>query len=127
MQIIATTPAPTAKQLVGDQLNATQAVIAKITSAPEQATVAGISEGIEIARAAAKLLATATPESKFQDLKEAASQVRTAADLLWSAGIVRHSAGASYATNDRAVADVQRLARDAYDAIEGAWEIVDNN
>ncbi|MBC7462206.1 MAG: hypothetical protein H7287_12665 [Thermoleophilia bacterium] len=86
-----------------------------------------ISAGVTAARDAVRLLNAARPTSEFQRLDWAATNMQSASDALTSATIVLHAAGAGFPTNDRALADVQRLARVAYDAIDGAWESIYND
>ncbi|MCW2960740.1 MAG: hypothetical protein JWM25_203 [Thermoleophilia bacterium] len=79
--------------------------------------------GANAAGRAADLLAIATPRTPFHHLTEAAQQMREAASLLVDAASARDSMFSQPVID----ATVERLSRDAFDTIERAWEIVEND
>ncbi|MCW2973197.1 MAG: hypothetical protein JWN72_1470 [Thermoleophilia bacterium] len=133
MQVITTAPtAPVAH----NPLTITRAKEA--VKVAEAATIAALNDpftlsetvmsaGVSAARDAVRLLNEARPSSPYQHLDWAAKSMQSAADALTSATIVLHGAGPDFPTNDRALADVKRLAQTAYDAIDGAWESIYND
>lgn len=120
MQLV--TPALGSIAVVREHLGAAQAAAASILNDPSGPHRAVITEGIRQAQLAIDELLHTAPSSPFQDLAQARMQVMLGRDNLDRAF---WTAGSAHGVNP--LPEVRRYARDAFDAFEAAFEIIDND
>lgn len=102
-----------------------QSFAAKVSNDPTVDTLKNLTEGVVSAKKAAAELFLAPPRSPFQDLVLARQQVLEGAQLLQQAVTVLTSFGGELPADP--TPHVKDLASQAFDAFEGAFEILDND
>jgi hypothetical protein len=125
MRLIQPFPGGTVEGARAQLVNA-QGFAANVSNDPTSPnTLTNLTEGVKSAKLAASELFLAQPRSEFQDLVAARRQVLEGAQLLQQAvSVLLNQAGAPGVDP---TPHVKLLAGQAFDAFEGAFEIIDND
>lgn len=108
------------------QLVTAQDFAARVSNDPTSpATLTNLTEGVRAAKFAASELFMAPPRSEFQDLVAARQQVIAGQQLLQQAVSVLLNQGGAPGVDP--TPHVKSLAGQAFNAFEGAFEILDND
>ena len=121
MQLVS--PKPGSLASARTHLGNAQSFAANLSNDPKVDTHENLTGGIAAAKRAAAELLTATPRSEFQDLVLARKQVVEGQQLLEQAQKLLFVWGGL----NSPLPHVQKLAGEAFDAFEGAFEIIDND
>ena len=120
MQLVS--PAPGSLAAARTHLVNAQGFAANVANSPSTNTLSNLQQGVQQASRAASELFLAEPRSPFQDLVAARQQVLEGKQLLEQAISAWGSAHGVDPTPH-----VKQLAGQAFDAFEGAFEIIDND